>query len=49
MFRDKPLAFYIFSDNSKLVEKMITRISSGGVCINDTLMHHNRKSFLAAL
>ncbi|KAJ9082703.1 Aldehyde dehydrogenase 3 member B1 [Entomophthora muscae] len=40
--KDKPLAFYVFSDNSKLIEKMTTQISSGGVCINDTLMHHNR-------
>ncbi|KAI0218129.1 aldehyde dehydrogenase 3, member A2 [Massospora cicadina] len=39
--KEKPLAFYIFSDDQVLIEKLTSRISSGGICINDTLMHHN--------
>ncbi|KAL3841470.1 hypothetical protein ACJMK2_019611, partial [Sinanodonta woodiana] len=35
---DKPLALYIFSNNKSLVQKFITSTSSGGVCVNDTLM-----------
>ena len=37
--RDKPLAKYIFSDDEKIVETVLSRVSSGGVTINDTLMH----------
>jgi len=35
----KPLALYIFSTNSKVVQDVIQRTSSGGVCVNET-MHH---------
>lgn len=37
--RDKPLALYIFSKSAKLQSKVLSETSSGGVCINDTLMH----------
>lgn len=35
----KPLAFYIFTGDKKLAERLINRISFGGGCINDTVMH----------
>lgn len=37
--RPKPLALYVFSDNTKLTDRVIHETSSGGTCINDTLMH----------
>ena len=36
---EKPLASYIFSDDKKVVSNILDRVSSGGVTINDTLMH----------
>ena len=35
---EKPLAFYYFGTNEKAKE-VIANTSSGGACINDTLMH----------
>jgi aldehyde dehydrogenase (NAD+) len=35
----KPLALYIFSEDSSFQEKVINSTSSGGVCINDTILH----------
>ncbi|XP_049494028.1 aldehyde dehydrogenase family 3 member A2 isoform X1 [Panthera uncia] len=37
--REKPLAFYIFSHNEKLIRRMIDSTSSGGVTANDVIMH----------
>ena len=37
--RDKPLAFYIFSTDKKIVELLLEQTSSGGVTVNDTVMH----------
>lgn len=37
--REKPLALYIFSSNNKDVKHILDNTSSGGVCINDTIMH----------
>lgn len=34
-----PLAMYIFSKDDDFVEKIISNVNSGGVCVNDTLMH----------
>lgn len=34
----KPLALYVWSYNDDLVQKVVTRTSSGGVCINHCLM-----------
>ena len=34
----KPLAIYIFSRNKSLQQQVCSQTSSGGVCINDTLM-----------
>ncbi|CAI9733134.1 aldehyde dehydrogenase, dimeric NADP-preferring-like [Octopus vulgaris] len=36
--RPKPLALYVFSNDSKVVNKFLSETSSGGVCVNDTLM-----------
>lgn len=36
--RPKPLALYIFSNDNKVVNKFLSETSSGGVCVNDTLM-----------
>lgn len=35
----KPLALYIFTTDEKIANKVIEKTSSGGMCINDTLMH----------
>jgi acyl-CoA reductase-like NAD-dependent aldehyde dehydrogenase len=37
--RDKPLAIYLFSDNKKVHEKVMRNTSSGGLCINATILH----------
>ncbi|WP_413174588.1 aldehyde dehydrogenase [Anabaena azotica] len=36
--KPKPLALYIFSDNKNLQQRILQATSSGGVCINDTVM-----------
>lgn len=36
---DKPLALYYFSEDSSAVEKMLNSTTSGGVTINDTIIH----------
>lgn len=36
--RPKPLALYIFSDSKKVQDKFLAHTSSGGVCINDTIL-----------
>ncbi|MBC3541803.1 aldehyde dehydrogenase [Rufibacter sediminis] len=35
----KPLALYFFTENGKAKEAVLTRTSSGGACINDTISH----------
>jgi aldehyde dehydrogenase (NAD+) len=37
--RAKPLALYLFSKNKKLQDKIVHETSSGGVCINETIIH----------
>jgi aldehyde dehydrogenase (NAD+) len=43
----KPLAFYIFAQKSELIEKILAETSSGGACINATLLQfsHNNLPF----
>lgn len=36
---DKPLAFYFFSNDLKKARGIIAQTSSGGGCINDTILH----------
>lgn len=40
---EKPLAFYVFSDNHSFAKKLITSYSFGGGCINDTVIHFSNK------
>ncbi|XP_037666535.1 aldehyde dehydrogenase family 3 member A2 isoform X2 [Choloepus didactylus] len=42
--REKPLAFYVFSHNNKLIKRMIDETSSGGVTSNDVIMHFTLSS-----
>lgn len=37
--RPKPLALYLFSKNPQKQAQVLAATSSGGVCINDTIMH----------
>jgi len=37
--KPKPLALYIFTESNKQKEKILNEIQSGGVTINDTLIH----------
>jgi aldehyde dehydrogenase (NAD+) len=37
--RPKPLALYIFSEDSNEIERILEQTSAGGVCVNDTLIH----------
>ncbi|XP_075575532.1 aldehyde dehydrogenase family 3 member A2-like isoform X2 [Pelecanus crispus] len=38
--REKPLALYVFSNNKKLIKRVISETSSGGVTGNDVIMHY---------
>ncbi len=37
--RPKPLALYVFADDDDVVDDVLDRTSSGGVCVNHTLVH----------
>lgn len=37
--RPKPLALYFFSKNKSNINKILSKTSSGGTCINDVIMH----------
>jgi len=37
--KEKPLALYVFSKKSKNINKVLNETSSGGVCVNDVLLH----------
>ena len=39
MNREKPLALYYFSESKQNIRRVLKRTSSGGTCINDTIMH----------
>ena len=36
---EKPLALYVFSENKNITSRFVNSTSSGGVCVNDVLMH----------
>ncbi len=38
--RDKPLALYVFSQDRKTIDTVLRSTSSGGVCVNDALIHY---------
>ena len=37
--REKPLAFYLFSENKARIDDAVKRFPFGGGCINDTIIH----------
>jgi aldehyde dehydrogenase (NAD+) len=37
--RDRPLALYVFSESDAVHERVLERTSSGGACVNATMMH----------
>ncbi len=37
--RPKPLALYLFTKDHRTEQRILSKTSSGGVCVNDTLMH----------
>jgi acyl-CoA reductase-like NAD-dependent aldehyde dehydrogenase len=37
--RPRPLALYVFGQDQKLIDRVLERTVSGGVCVNDTLLH----------
>jgi aldehyde dehydrogenase (NAD+) len=37
--RDRPLALYVFSESQEVQERVLEQTSSGGVCVNATVMH----------
>lgn len=37
--REKPLAFYVFTTDKNIEKKLLSEISFGGGCINDTIVH----------
>ncbi len=37
--RPKPLAFYVFTENTKKSQDIISRVPFGGGCVNDTVIH----------
>jgi coniferyl-aldehyde dehydrogenase len=37
--RDHPLALYWFGKDKKVLKEILARTHSGGVCVNDTLLH----------
>lgn len=37
--RPRPLAFYYFDDDQDRIDDITHRVPSGGVCVNDTLVH----------
>ncbi|MBE8726736.1 aldehyde dehydrogenase [Flavobacterium hungaricum] len=40
---EKPLSFYIFSENNSFTKKLIQQYSFGGGCVNDTVVHFSNK------
>lgn len=36
---EKPLALYIFTEDKQIEQRILNKISFGGGCVNDTLMH----------
>lgn len=41
---EKPLVIYLFSHNNKLIKQMLDSTSSGGVTVNDVIMHFTLSS-----
>uniref|UniRef100_A0A2H1W1Q4 SFRICE_003397 n=1 Tax=Spodoptera frugiperda TaxID=7108 RepID=A0A2H1W1Q4_SPOFR len=39
VYREKPLVLYVFSKSDKVLSQIVDNTSSGGMCVNDTMMH----------
>jgi acyl-CoA reductase-like NAD-dependent aldehyde dehydrogenase len=37
--QERPLALYLFARSRRTIDRVLTRTISGGVCVNDTLLH----------
>ena len=37
--REKPLALYVFAEDTDVVDRVVANTSAGGVCVNATLFH----------
>ncbi|XP_072548173.1 aldehyde dehydrogenase, dimeric NADP-preferring isoform X1 [Salminus brasiliensis] len=42
--REKPLALYVFSSDKKVIKRMLHETTSGGVVVNDVMMHYTVNS-----
>uniref|UniRef100_A0A8C6NNL3 Aldehyde dehydrogenase n=1 Tax=Nothobranchius furzeri TaxID=105023 RepID=A0A8C6NNL3_NOTFU len=42
--REKPLALYVFCSDKKAIKRMIEETTSGGVTVNDVMMHYTLSS-----
>ncbi|KPP61653.1 aldehyde dehydrogenase, dimeric NADP-preferring-like [Scleropages formosus] len=42
--QEKPLALYVFSSKKQVIKKMMAETSSGGVMVNDVVMHYTVSS-----
>nr|XP_055052322.1 aldehyde dehydrogenase, dimeric NADP-preferring [Misgurnus anguillicaudatus] len=42
--KEKPLALYVFSSDKKVIKRMLTETSSGGVAVNDVMIHYTVNS-----
>lgn len=40
---EKPLSLYVFTENKDFAEKIITKYSFGGGCVNDIIIHFSNK------
>ena len=38
IYREKPLAMYVFSKDKSVSDKLLHNTTAGGVCVNDTIM-----------
>merc|ERR1712232_100974 len=39
MGKDTPLALYVYSQSSSQIEKTLSAVTSGGVCVNSSMEH----------
>lgn len=39
IFREKPLVLYLFAKDNDVIANFVDNTSSGGMCVNDTMMH----------
>lgn len=37
--KEKPLAAYLFTNDKKLKDEFVTRVSAGGIAINEVTLH----------